>query len=203
MLSLVVIMQQRLIFNHATGTWMPAPELVPQMRYSVPMQPAVIGTPTFTPIPVGPAPPIQARIPQVSVSPHVYASAENGIPLRPRMDQPRIPEMPKDIRDKGKWGQVAVVETLPKPDTIPAPNLPNMHAYNAQRINAYQASIEQKILNRESYGPDAQRPALQHVSVTRLKPADLGLNATHGSNSAMLRFGRSLGRTVGQESFSY
>jgi len=188
----------KLIYNPATGVWMPPPELRPREQQFARPQPLLSSTPRFAPLPPMPARPLRPNIQMATPRPVVSGPQYGRIPLRPQHVAPNIPQMPKEIRNRGKWGQYSITDTVPNPDVLPATNLPKMARYNANNIRSEQARIEAKIKNRGGgmpFGPQYQ----VHRGIRgkpRLTPADLGLNATKGSNSRLLGFGSSLGRTV-------
>ena len=189
-------MEMKLIYNPASGVWMPPPELRPREQQFAQPQPLLSSTPRFAPLPPMPARPLRPNIQMATPRPVVHGPQYGRIPNMPRMPRARLPQMPIEIRKRGKWGQYSITDTVPNPDILPAPNLPKLANYNAQNMRSEQARINEKIKNYGGGKPMGLPVRFRAQRGLRLKAADLGLNATKGSNSKYLGFGSNLGRTV-------
>lgn len=187
----------QLRYNPANGVWMPAPEARPRQRRFAQPEPLTRNQPVFKSVPLMPAYPRRPRQ-RMSAPPGYIRGPQYGkIPNRPVIHQPRIPRVPANIREKSKWGQYALTNTVPEPTILPKPNLPNMTRYNAVNMRQQQMRMEEQMRRRGGGMPDTPKYARRMIRARRVKPTDLGLNATRGSNSQLLNFGSYLGRTVG------
>jgi hypothetical protein len=144
-----------------------------------------------------PAYPLQPRIRMAMPDPRIQGPQYAKIPNRPVINQPRMSRMPATIREKGKWGQYTLGETVPEPKVLPKANLPQFHKFNANMIKREQARIDQKIRTRGGIIPASARNMASYTKTRRVKPKDLGINRTKGSNSKFLSFGSYLGRSIG------
>lgn len=192
-------MKMKLVYNPATGVWMPAPEMRPKEHQFAQPQPLLRDVSVRTvPVPPMPALPLRPTIRMSALNPEVSGPQFRRIPNRPVSNQPRYPTLPPLIRQRAKFGQITVTDTLPNPDILPKATLPNLAQYNAANIKAGQQRIEQQMRTRRPGFPYAPPVSFRPKQGIRLRTTDLALNSTRGSNSRLLGFGSHLGRTLEQ-----
>jgi hypothetical protein len=188
----------QLRYNPATGVWMPPLESRPRQHQFAQPAPLTRNQPYFRQIPIMPNYPNRPRRVRMSALPGNIRDPRFGnIPNRPVINQPNLPNLPKDYKDKSKWGQYTLTNTVPEPSILPKPNLPNMTKFNASYVKRGQSRINQKMRYRGGGVPEGAKQMRGMVRARKVKPSDLGINKTKGSNSQLLNFGSYLGRSVG------
>jgi len=190
-------MTNNLRYNERSKTWMPSLNMRPRERQYAQPRPLLRNQPHFRPIPPMPAYPTRPRQKMAQIPGRVRGPQFYGVPNRPTINQPRIPKMPKHIEKKGRFGQHSITSTLPEPDILPRLNLPNSPKFDREFIKRGQVRAERRMRFSGGGMPDSARFMKRMVRHRRLRPNDLGINATKGSNSNLLNFGSYLGRTPG------